>query len=69
MNKNEYMREYMRERRAKDEEFREKQYHGVIKSHAKTFIYKEADFGELIDLKNMIEHRLKEIDNDTTASI
>ena len=69
MNKNEYMREYMRERRAKDKEFREKQYHGVIKSHTKTFIYKEADFGELIDLKNMIEHRLKEIDNDTTASI
>lgn len=69
MNKNEYMREYMRERRAKDKEFREKQYHGVIKSHAKAFVYNEADFGELIDLKNMIDHRLKEIDNDTTASI
>lgn len=69
MNKNEYMREYMRERRAKDKEFREKQYHGVIKSHAKTFVYKEADFGELIDLKNMIDHRLKEINNDATASI
>lgn len=69
MNKNEYMREYMRERRAKDKEFRDKQYHGVIKSHAKAFICKEADFGELIDLKNMIEHRLKEIDNDATASI
>lgn len=69
MNKNEYMREYMRERRAKDKEFREKQHHGVIKSHAKAFVYKEADFGELIDLKNMIDHRLKEIDNDATASI
>ena len=63
------MREYMRERRAKDKEFRDKQYHGVIKSHAKAFVYKEADFGELIDLKNMIEHRLKEINNDATASI
>lgn len=69
MNNNEYMREYMRERRAKDKEFREKQYHGVIKSHAKAFVYKEADLGELIDLKNMIDHRFKEIDNDTTASI
>lgn len=69
MDKNEYMREYMRERRTKDKEFREKQYHGVIKSHAKAFVYNEADLGELIDLKNMIEHRLKEIDNDTTASI
>lgn len=69
MDKNEYMREYMRERRAKDKEFREKQYHGVIKSHAKAFVYNEADLGELIDLKNMIDHRLKEIDNDTTASI
>lgn len=69
MDKNEYMREYMRERRAKDKEFRDKQYHGVIKSHAKAFVYKEADFGELIDLKNMIEHRLKGINNDTTASI
>ncbi len=69
MDRNEYMREYMRERRAKDKEFREKQDRSVIKSHAKAFVYKEADFGELIDLKNMIDHRLKEIDNDTTASI
>ena len=69
MDKNEYMREYMRERRAKDKEFREKQYHGVIKSHAKAFVCNEANFGELIDLKNMIDHRLKEIDNDATASI
>lgn len=69
MNKNEYMREYMRERRAKDKEFREKQYHSVIKSHAKAFVYNEADLGELIDLKNTIEHRLKEINNDTAASI
>lgn len=69
MDRNEYMREYMRERRAKDKEFREKQYHGVIKSHAKAFVYNEADLGELIDLKNMIDHRLKEIDNDTAASI
>ena len=38
-------------------------------THAKAFVYNEADFGELIDLKNMIEHRLKEIDNDATASI
>lgn len=68
MNKKEYMREYMRERRAKDKEFRDKQYHGVIKSHAKAFVYNEADLGELIDLKNMIDHRLKEIHNDTTAS-
>lgn len=69
MDKNEYMREYMLERRAKDKEFREKQYHGVIKSHAKSFVFNEADLGELIDLKNMIEHRLKEINNDATASI
>lgn len=69
MERNEYMRKYMRERRAKDKEFREKQYHGVIKSHTKAFVYNEADLGELIDLKNIIEHRLKEINNDTTASI